>query len=148
MIKTKCQKCEKHLLSECKGTEDSQPDSHVEVCFIEDIYNLAADKFLDIQRRAYIKDPRDWTPEECRASYLRAVCGGDVLLNGTKSVLFPLWNLHRSISIYSCLNIYKMLNVTLTLEDTVGESFYAGIPPVSANDIRKAKRYLGECREL
>ncbi len=141
-MKEKCQSCEKHLLSECKGMEETAPDSHIEVCFIEDIYNIAADEFLEIQRKAYRKDPGDWTPEECRASFLRAVCGGDVMINGTKSVLFPLWNLYRSISVYSSLNIYKTLNVTLTLEDTKGESFYAGIPPVSADDIRKAKKVL------
>ena len=142
MIKEKCTKCEKYLFSECKGMEDSAPDSHIEVCFIEDIYNTAADEFLDLQRRAYSKDPGDWTPEECEASYLRAICGGDVMLHGTNSTLFPLWNLTRSISVYSCLEIYKILNVNLTLGDTKGESFYAGIPPVSANDIRKAKKVL------
>ena len=144
----KCRLCEHHLLSECIGLDDDMPDIYTESCFIEDIYNLAADKYVDLQRRAYSKDPGDWTKEECEASYLKTISTGDVMLYGTDSVLYPLWNLNRSISVMHCLEIYKLLDVTLTLKDTVGESFYAGIPTVSADDIRQAKKYLGKYDEL
>lgn len=145
-MKQKCQDCEHRLLSECNGVADNTPDTQLEVCYLENIYGLATySDYLVEAENAYKKDAGDWTLAEAKMAYIKAVCGGDVLMNGINSSLYPLWNLYRSISVLHCLEIYQMLNVTLTLEHTKGESFYAGIPQVSADDIKMAKKYLMVC---
>jgi hypothetical protein len=142
-MKEKCKNCEKYLLSECVGMGDDAPDIHIESCYLENIYGLAGKSdLLNNMEQAYRKDAADWTEDECRIAYLREVAGLDVHMNGTNSKLFPLWNLFRSISVLHCLEIYQMLDVSLTLKDTRGESFYAGIPQVTPEDIRGAKRVL------
>ena len=142
-MKEICQTCEHRLLSECKGSPDNAPDIHTDVCYLENIYGLALDSsYLENNVNAYRKKAIDWTPEETKAAFLKEICTIDVHLHGTNSELYPLWNLGRAISVLGCLEIYSILNVTLTLEDTKGESFYAGIPQVSAKDIRLAKKYL------
>jgi hypothetical protein len=141
-MKEKCKGCEKYILSECKGVDENIPDIQIEVCYLEDIYNLAADRYLEIQRGAYSKRPMDWTEEEAKAAYLRDVVGTDVRMLGVNSPLYPMWNLDRCISTIYCLEIYRMLDVKLTLNDFRGESFYAGMPKATPEDIRKTKKYL------
>lgn len=143
-----CQDCEKRIMSECCGLDTGTPDKYTESCYLENVYGLAADSgFLQSMEEAYKKDAADWTPEEARIAYLRDICGMDVHMLGDQSPLYPLWNLFRSVSVLHCLEIYQMLDVTLTLKDTRGESFYAGIPQVSPEDIRGAKRVLKHIKE-
>ena len=45
------------------------------------------------------------------------------------------WRRRRAVSIAHCMSVYAMLNVTLTVYDVKGETWYAGIPEITAEEI-------------
>jgi len=49
------------------------------------------------------------------------------------------WCKARAVSLAYCLRIYKRLNVGIKIEHCVGETFYAGIPLCSPDEIRQAE---------
>lgn len=136
-----CRDCEHYILSECEGIFDAPKLE--KVCFLDNQYGLASDsKDLALMGSAYGRDAADWTPEEVEEALLKAVLGHDVHMLKTESKLFPYWNLRRAISVTHQLEMYQRLNVNLRLGDVRAESFYAGIPNLTPDNIRAAKEYL------
>jgi len=45
------------------------------------------------------------------------------------------WRMNRAISMASCFRIYGRLNVKLKVNDCKGETFFAGIPPITQEEI-------------
>lgn len=130
-----CQNCEHRILNECIGF-DKPVDCG---SFLDNIYGLAsnskelADMEQGYKARSNIANA---TPEELKEMIISDVLNIDVHLYGIKSECFPVWNFRRAISVIHQLEIYQRLNVNLTLNDYRGESFYAGIPSLTPDDIR------------
>jgi arginyl-tRNA synthetase len=57
------------------------------------------------------------------------------LQKGDPEVL-PLFFAIRTAGVASAMEIYRRLNVNLSLEDIKGESFYSGIPTISEAEIK------------
>ena len=53
-------------------------------------------------------------------------------------VYYMDWKKQKAKSLAHCLDIYSMLNVKLGVDDCVGETFYAGIPMTTAEEINEA----------
>ena len=132
-----CNNCEHYILGECIGLEGIKLD--LSSCFLDNQYGLATNSTeLKELENTYKKlgDIKD--------IIIADVINLDVHTNKTKSELYQVWNLRRNISITHILEICQLLNVNLRLDDIRGESFYAGIPRTTANDVRVAKNYLKE----
>lgn len=55
-----------------------------------------------------------------------------------------LWRLIRAISVDAMLENYRKLNVEMPLDAIRGESFYAGVSPVTNNEIKFVKQIQTE----
>lgn len=49
------------------------------------------------------------------------------------------WRKARAVSCAKCMDIYKLLEVNLKENSFIGETFYAGIPPVTEQEINSAR---------
>jgi hypothetical protein len=54
-------------------------------------------------------------------------------------VMYDEWRKSRAVTCAHLRNMYEILNVGLKPEHIVGETFYAGIPPVTALEIEAAR---------
>jgi len=52
------------------------------------------------------------------------------------------WGIQRAVSLAAMQDIYDKLNVKLTVNDVVGESFYMGFPLPTDNDVELGKKLL------
>ncbi len=143
-LQTYCQNCEHRILSECPGL-DADYTGIQPACFLDNIYGLASDSpELSLMSSSYTarSDIPNMTKEQFREMLLSDVLGYDVYLHKTKSPLYKFWNIRRAIAVIHQLEIYQMLNVNMTLKDYCGESFYVGIPKLTALFVRKVKNWL------
>jgi hypothetical protein len=58
--------------------------------------------------------------------------------NGFGWIYYQDWRKTRAESLAYCLDIYKMLNVKMELADVRGETFYAGIPEATPDEVNAA----------
>lgn len=137
-----CKNCEHRILSECPGADEGLS---VESCFLDNQYGLASDSAeLRLMSSSY-SGRHNWvtiTREQAEEALVADIIGLDVHLDGVKSPLFGVWNVRRAICALHQLEMYQMLNVKLTLADYCGESFYAGMPKLTAKFMRKVKQWL------
>lgn len=122
----KCKDCEHYILSQCPG---GLSDNMEKPCFLENIYGVKAEKTAEFLGDAY------------KLANKLGIKGDKVLLdlqkNKTKSKYYPIYRAIVVSQTKYLLDMYHKLGVKLTLEDFRAESFYAGIPPVTADEINK-----------
>jgi hypothetical protein len=58
--------------------------------------------------------------------------------SGFAWIYYQDWRISRAKSCAHLMDIYKLLNVKFKLGDFVGETFYAGIPTVTADEVNTA----------
>ncbi len=57
-----------------------------------------------------------------------------------KGLYYDLWRVFRACSVAENMDIYDLLNVDMPLSAIRGETFYAGIPPITENELETAKK--------
>ena len=69
-----------------------------------------------------------------------------VMEQDTSNPEYIMWRILRAVSVADCFEVYERLNVTGLCDlDTVrGETWYAGVPPVTENELALGKMLLGE----
>jgi len=64
--------------------------------------------------------------------------GNQVFFTGFAWTYYQDWRESRAKSCAHLMDMYKLLNIKLTLNDFVGETFYAGIPKVTNDEVNSA----------
>jgi len=59
----------------------------------------------------------------------------EFISNTVQGQYYAQWRKNRAYSLAHCFEMYKLLNVNLGVKETIGETAYAGIPPVLQEEI-------------
>jgi hypothetical protein len=63
----------------------------------------------------------------------------EFITNTYEGIYYKEWRKSRAVSIASCSNSYDLLGIKWKSGEIIGETFFAGIPPVTEEEVKAAK---------
>lgn len=130
----KCKNCEHYILSECNGFPEGTP-LDLSGCYLENVYGLKAERMVGELADTYKEATAEYHNNPDFRKKADAITL-DLYKNKTKSRYYPLWRMLAIVGTKHVLDMCHRLNVDMRLDHIRGESFYAGIPRITAEEIK------------